>query len=58
MYMYILTPRGIEEQAKAPVRFLRRKINENNAIVAEIEQLRGELSAMAQRTPQDVARIS
>ena len=57
-YMYMLTPRGIEEKAKATVRFLRRKIKENKAIVAEIEQLRREVDAMAQRTSLEVERVS
>ena len=58
MYMYILTPQGIEEKAKATVRFLRRKMKENEVIVAEIEQLRGEIAAMAQQTSQEVERVS
>ncbi len=57
-YMYMLTPRGIEEKAKATVRFLRRKIKENKAVVAEIEQLRGEIAAMAQQPSQDAERVS
>ncbi len=59
MYMYILTPRGIEEKTKATVRFLFRKIKENEVIVAEIEQLRGEIAAMASPHPSpEVERAS
>ena len=58
VYMYILTPRGIEEKAKATVRFLQRKVKENETIVAEIQQLRGEIAAMDQRTSQKVERVS
>ena len=58
MYMYLLTPRGIEEKAKATVRFLQRKMKENEVIVAEIKQLRGEIAAMDQRASQDVKRVS
>ena len=54
LYMYVLTPKGIEEKAKATVRFLQRKMKENEAIVAEIQQLREEIAAMAQQSPQDV----
>jgi|TARA_B100001079_G_C16300015_1_gene465008 EPS-associated MarR family transcriptional regulator len=57
MYMYVLTPRGIEERAKATVRFLRRKMEENKAIVAEIEQLRGEIAAMVQSPSQEAKRV-
>jgi len=58
MYMYILTPHGIEEKAKATVRFLQRKVKENETLVAEIQQLRGEIAAMDQRTSQKVERVS
>ncbi len=51
LYMYVLTPRGIEEKAKATVRFLQRKLQENEAIVAEIEQLREEIAAMPSQQP-------
>ena len=58
LYMYLLTPRGVEEKAKATVRFLQRKMQENEAIVAEIEQLRGEIAAMAQPPSPKVERVS
>jgi len=58
MYVYMLTPRGIEEKAKATVRFLQRKLKENKAIVAEIEQLRGEIAAMTPHLSQEVERVS
>lgn len=51
LYVYVLTPRGIEEKAKATVRFLQRKLQENEAIVAEIEQLREEIAAMSPQQP-------
>ena len=51
LYVYVLTPRGIEEKAKATVRFLQRKLQENEAIVAEIEQLREEIAAMPSQQP-------
>lgn len=41
-YMYLLTPRGIEEKAGLAVRFLRIKMNEYERLRAEIEQMRDE----------------
>ena len=42
-YAYLLTPRGIEERARATVHFLRRKVAEHEALANEIEQLRSEV---------------
>jgi len=42
-YIYLLTPRGIEEKARVSVRFLKRKIAEYEALQAEIEQIRNEV---------------
>jgi EPS-associated MarR family transcriptional regulator len=42
-YAYILTPRGITEKAAITMRFLERKIEEYDALKAEIEALRNEL---------------
>lgn len=39
-YMYLLTPRGIEEKARITAQFLSRKIAEYEALEKEIEQLR------------------
>ncbi|HZV61776.1 MAG TPA: MarR family EPS-associated transcriptional regulator [Methylophilaceae bacterium] len=41
-YMYLLTPRGIEEKANITVRFLKYKIAEFEALKLEIESLRKE----------------
>ncbi|MEE9338390.1 MAG: MarR family EPS-associated transcriptional regulator [Methylococcaceae bacterium] len=41
--LYILTPKGIEVKAKISIKFLRRKINEYEALKLEIEQLKSEL---------------
>ena len=41
-YMYLLTPRGIEEKARLAVRFLKIKIGEYERLRAEIEQMRVE----------------
>ena len=42
-YFYVLTPRGIEAKAKISVRFLQRKLDEYEALRAEIEELQAEL---------------
>lgn len=41
-YMYLLTPRGIEEKARVTARFLQQKTREYEALKAEIEQIRKE----------------
>jgi EPS-associated MarR family transcriptional regulator len=42
-YMYLLTPRGIEEKSKMTVEFLQIKIREYEQLRAEIEQIRREV---------------
>ena len=42
-YLYLLTPKGIDEKARISVRFLQLKMEEYEALHAEIEQLRIEL---------------
>src|SRR6266566_3749408 len=44
-YTYILTPKGIEEKVNVTLRFLRRKMEEYNALSTEIERLNRELVA-------------
>lgn len=41
-YRYLLTPRGIDEKAGVTLRFLQRKIEEYDALRAEIERIRRE----------------
>jgi EPS-associated MarR family transcriptional regulator len=41
-YMYLLTPRGIEEKARLTVQFLRIKMREYESLREEIEQMRSE----------------
>lgn len=43
-YAYILTPSGLAEKAAIAARFLARKLNEYEALRAEIEELSAELS--------------
>jgi EPS-associated MarR family transcriptional regulator len=42
-YLYLLTPKGLMEKAKISARFLQRKIEEHEVLLAEIEELRNEL---------------
>ena len=44
-YMYILTPRGIEEKSTITMSFLKRKIKEFEEIQQQIEELKQEISA-------------
>ncbi len=41
-YMYLLTPRGIEQKAKLAIEFLTIKVREYERLRAEIEQIRSE----------------
>lgn len=42
-YVYVLTPRGIEERVRATAYFLKRKMEEYGELEKEIEQLRSEI---------------
>ncbi|BFM49643.1 MarR family EPS-associated transcriptional regulator [Marinomonas sp. THO17] len=44
-YLYLLTPKGIEEKVSLTKKFLKRKVAEYEALEKEIEQLRLEVSA-------------
>ena len=44
-YMYQFTPQGLAAKAKITRRFLKRKIEEHEALVAEIEMLSAEVSS-------------
>ena len=46
-YMYLLTPTGIEEKASITMRFLKHKIQEREALLQEIEELRREAAQLA-----------
>ncbi len=48
-YMYLLTPKGLEEKAVITGRFLKRKIQEYEALETEIKLLRKEVT---QKPPQ------
>lgn len=51
-YAYLLTPRGIEGKAAITVQFLRRKMDEYEALKHEIEQLQREVAAQAKSSPE------
>jgi EPS-associated MarR family transcriptional regulator len=42
-YMYLVTPKGIEEKSHVTARFLKRKLQEYESLQKEIEQLRNEV---------------
>lgn len=44
-YLYLLTPKGIEEKVTLTQRFLQRKLKEHEALEKEIEQLRKEVKS-------------
>ena len=46
-YLYLLTPRGIEEKAIVTARFLRRKLDEYETLKRELEELQGEAARAA-----------
>ncbi|NUT60269.1 MarR family EPS-associated transcriptional regulator [Herbaspirillum sp. C9C3] len=43
-YVYLLTPSGITEKSQLTAAFLKRKVGEYEALKAEIDQLKAELS--------------
>ena len=45
-YVYLLTPKGITAKAAISLRYLRRKVQEYEAIKAEIEELESDLVAL------------
>jgi EPS-associated MarR family transcriptional regulator len=54
-YLYLLTPRGIEEKARVTARFLQVKLNEYEILKRELEELQREAAGAARpgtsRTP-------
>lgn len=44
-YMYLLTPRGVEQKASLTLRFLNAKLREYETLRAEIEQMKQEARA-------------
>lgn len=48
-YLYVLTPRGLEEKARISIAFLKRKIHEYEQLKTEIAQLEEEVKSGAGR---------
>lgn len=48
-YLYLLTPRGVEERARVTARFLRVKLDEYEILKRELEELQREAGAQAPR---------
>jgi len=48
-YMYLLTPRGFEEKTRVTAKFLQSKMQEYEALRAEIDQIRDEAQRQARR---------
>ena len=48
-YLYVLTPKGMEEKARIAVRFLRAKMEEYEHLEREISELRREIADMRVR---------
>jgi len=48
-YLYLLTPRGIEEKALVTARFLKVKLDEYEALKREVEQLQREAARAADK---------
>ena len=46
VYVYLLTPKGIQEKLEVTYQFLKRKIEEYDALTTEIERLHQELHVM------------
>lgn len=48
-YMYLLTPRGLQEKTRVTARFLHAKVREYEALRDEIEQFRAEAGRKTRR---------
>ncbi len=45
-YMYLLTPNGIEAKAAITLRFFKRKVEEHDVLLREIEELRDDVAKL------------
>ena len=50
-YAYLITPGGVDAKARITARFLKRKIDEYEALKSEIARLQAEVTATSDRTP-------
>jgi len=51
-YVYLLTPKGVEEKARLTARFLKRKMAEYELLKVEIEQLKNEFDGLGNVCPE------
>jgi EPS-associated MarR family transcriptional regulator len=49
LYLYLLTPKGIQEKAKVTVRFLKSKLGEYENLKREVAQLQREAGSLNQQ---------
>ena len=52
VYLYLLTPRGIEDRARVTARFLRRKLDEYETLKRELQELQSEAAKLNSKTGQ------
>ena len=57
-YLYLLTPRGLDEKARVTLRFLKFKLDEYENVKAEVEELRREAASLKRSAPQEHAKRS
>ena len=55
-YLYLLTPRGIEEKTRVTLRFLKIKLDEYEALKAELDQLQREAARVGRQAPTNIGR--
>ena len=55
-YLYLLTPKGIDEKAKVTLRFLKSKLAEYEAVKAELEELRRDATKYTRQTQSESAK--
>ena len=55
-YLYLLTPKGIDEKAKVTLRFLKSKLAEYEAVKAELEELRRDATKYTRHTQAEGAK--
>lgn len=56
-YVYYLTQRGMEEKARVTMEFIRRKLNEFEALKVELERLKADEAAIAAALAGEAAAV-
>ena len=52
-YLYLVTPKGVEEKTRVTLRFLRRKLDEYEALKRELEDLQHEARMLSDPGPEE-----